>query len=479
MNDQPPLSTAPPSVVLTDWAAVDVGGSIGKDFQTALYELLVLSLLYDKILIQDEVFALSLKLLDKDWLGAKTSPNLELFKKVLGLGSITILTHPTDLYPTDSLKDRAIDSPIMARARYIQEFSTKAEKPFKPTVEQIAFYHEMDGFLVQNRNILRPVGVLRPDIDIMGTFSWMLKNVLSSNRHAKWRNSTFHGLTNRMADDFVAFIEKPEQAIAQIHQHEGTNPKLVRQEGKPVFNRSLGYQLTNLYSDPEQQAMQRLIQTTFAAAFTRREEAAGRYSNWLRELLWEPSSSYPETLKTGRPEVSITVKELVDTAIKLPDFTSNFVDAIADIRGGPVGQRLRKVVRNSSQEVNLQDQVEAWQAVTDKILTNVKGTKSFNIRTAQLIIENMATNSVEEVIGCVVKPVLDHSFSPTVRGEDIAISALVGMFGPLCQHVYKILCHNLNNNKMRKKIENAVEFRCSWLDMPPVTTPPNFKDQQP
>src|SRR3990172_615439 len=90
--------TLPSAVVLTDWGAnVDLRGQnkdAVQDKDAVLYDLMLLSLLYDDVYNQDEVFALSDTL-------AKWFPSgsqCDLLRKLLEFGSVTVLTHPLSAY---------------------------------------------------------------------------------------------------------------------------------------------------------------------------------------------------------------------------------------------------------------------------------------------------------------------------------------------------------------------------------------------
>ena len=80
----------------------------------------------------------------------------------------------------------------------------------------------------------------------------------------------------------------------------GRDPVVIHEpDGRPIFNRSLAYQATDLFHSAQAAAMRSLIQTTFAAPFVSREHAAGRYSAFLREL---PLASPQDLEELGKVE---------------------------------------------------------------------------------------------------------------------------------------------------------------------------------
>jgi hypothetical protein len=450
----PPMM--PESVVLTDWAA-DLE-HLGKGPEAVLYELMLLSLLYDSILIQDEVFALS----DKVSWWFSSSGYAELLPECFDLGAMVVLTHPLLVYPTDDLRELALDSPILARAKYVEKYGTRAEYRFVPTERQKAFYHLVDSYLQVRPAAHRPVGSLQK-LDIMSCFATVLRDVLSMRQYTKWRDSAFPGITDAMAEDFVGYIDEPDKLAAKLKDSGRDYVVLTEPEGRPVFNRSLGYQAASLYPRNQARAMQRLIQTTFAAPFTWRENAAGRYSKSLRELLWMPTDSLAEVGEIESEEDIVSVEAHIDTPIVLPDLDSDFVDAIARVRTSAAGKKLRWSMRRFGEEIDFESQKQAWSEVADELAAAVTRPRPVCIRTALLRVGKSA------VIGSVAKGLFD-----AVRGEDphiglgLAGAFLCGAAGLAFNHGLELFRYDLQRQRIRSQIEQAVEFRCVSLAMPPL-----------
>src|SRR5437867_3753046 len=100
----------PRSVALTDWTA-DVD-HLRADRDAIIYQLLILSLLYDEILVQDELLVLSDPLAE----GFGQGEGKRIWEEVLDVGSFVILQLPISAYRTDDLKEYAQNHPIEARA---------------------------------------------------------------------------------------------------------------------------------------------------------------------------------------------------------------------------------------------------------------------------------------------------------------------------------------------------------------------------
>jgi len=124
--------------VLSDWAAT--GEAIPKYRQRLLEELLLLSLVYDEILIQDEVLVLNVSLAEQ----FVTTEQFRIIEQLIETGALVILTHPLQLYPDQDMRERASLAPIKTRAEYIAKLGTSGDRPFIPTAKQIKFYDLLD-----------------------------------------------------------------------------------------------------------------------------------------------------------------------------------------------------------------------------------------------------------------------------------------------------------------------------------------------
>jgi hypothetical protein len=455
MNPKQQRSSTLESLVLTNWAADE--RNIGKSPKEVLYELLLLSLLYDKILIQDEIFVLSPRM--ASWFS--TGEYSELLRKCFDLGTLVVLKHPLFAYPTDELKELSLEAPILARAKYIQKFGTRAEYVFEPSAHQFALYHMIDSCLQNRPEAQRPVGYLKK-LDIIPTFASILKEVLSSKHYTKWRNAAFRGITDAMAEEFVSFIEEPDRVVTRFRETGRDIVALTGSGDKTIFNRSLAYQAASLYPSRQARAMQRLVQTTFAAPFSWRENAAGSYSGSLRELLWIPAGSPTELGEPERQEEIVSIEAYADVSTALPDLGSDFVKAIVRVCNSEAGMKLRRSIRQLGQDIDFRSQKDAWLEVADELAKAVIQPKPFKIRTAVIRIgEKMVLGSVAGLFD-------------VIRGEKINIPTVLagaffsGALGIAFDHGYEVLRNDLGRQKIRRQLERAVEFRCTSLAMPPL-----------
>jgi hypothetical protein len=450
---------APESVILTDWATNEL--SMGGSAKATIYELMLLSLLYDNVLIQDEVFALSDKC--ADWFSE--DKEIELLRKCFDIEALVLLKHPLFAYPTEELKELAQTAPLYARARYIQRYGSKGDKIFIPNDSQLKLYHNMDAWLLDRPKSQRFVGALRK-FDIMPTFGVILKDVLSSRLYKKWRKTAFRGITDKMTEDFIGFIEKPEIVIAKLKQRNKDYKIVLDSDGKPTFNRSLGFLATTLYPGIQAKSMQRLIQTTFAAPFSWRENAAGRYSKFLRELLWTPADSLPENLDRLKKGEIVSVEAHVDTKLPLPDIDSDFVGAINTVRNTPAGKNLRMTMRQIEIGADFNKQREAWNHVAEELAKVVIKKKPINICTETVQVGK------DFVIGSIASGLTTIANRQPVDVSGLLEGALLGGgIGVFSRHLMAVLRNDVGRQEFRYKIEHAVEFRCSPIEIPPIATP--------
>lgn len=447
------------SLVLSDWAAnVEL---LGLSANAVVYELLVLSLLYDKIFVQDEVFALSDRL--AEWLGQPYQAPL--VRELFALGSIVVLTHPEFAYSTDDADLRKLSEkrPIAARAAYIQRRGTKEERPFAPTARQERLYDHIDASLRELPACRRPVR-LKHEPDPTMPFAAILKTVLQSKHHMRWRASAFSGIPDRMAAQFVAYIEDPENVakVAATKRQKITVP--YGSDGRAIFNRSLGYQAAHLYPPRARGAMRRLIQTCFAAPFCAGQGAAGRYSPALRELLLLPPDA--ETA-TEREEI-VTVETVVDIPLVLPPIGDRFARSVRDVRESVEGRSLRRAIWNLGEDPNFEEQVECWRAVADTLaghLVNARPGKTATVRAS------LMTFGKKAVTGAIL-----GGIASKLMGEPAAAlpGAIAGAFlsegmGIVYAHGQEVARNAYRQQEVREQLERAVAFRCTTLALPPLS----------
>ncbi|MBW7990315.1 MAG: hypothetical protein FVQ84_09920 [Planctomycetes bacterium] len=434
------------SLLMTDWAMST--GKIAKDFKTFIYELVLLSLIYDEILIQDEVFALSRRL--SRWM--KTNEDFRLLQECFEPDFIRVLTHPKKAFHTQQLQDLSEYNPIQARAKYIAECATENDKPFKPTKVQKIFYNKMDSLLSSQKTFRRPVGK-KKRTDFRSLFPKILQETLSCKYYGKWRDIAFSGITPSMADDFICFIEEPKRALEKL-------PYKLRQSipDESIFTRSLGFRLTSLYKPRKRNAMQRLIQTVFAAPFCENEDASGRYDNTLKEFVSAPEKMNDTYFDENEDIVSVQAH--IQIPISLPPLNFKISKIISEIRETTAGQKLREAMKDSG-PYSFELQKQAWKEVADELASRINKPKKVNIKVSAIqIAGNTIAGSIANGLygDLTTAGDIPPSLARAFLGCSIALSSF---------HIFRLLQHDLKRQKLRPLIEKSVQFRCSRVLLPP------------
>jgi hypothetical protein len=435
----------PGSVLLTDWAADEA--ALGRSLQSPFLRLVLLSLLYDEILVQDEVFVLSNKL--ARWF--TRDGNRDLLWKLLEIGSIKLLTHPRDAYPKD-LRDYAEEHPILARAQYIQALGSKGRYRFVPSTEQKSFYSLLESCLFGHPSARREVSTR---FDVMTALPALLRDVLSKTVYASWIGAAFGGITRDMARDFVRFIERPKDAVETLKSAGKIVNVVSDVHDNPVFNRSLAYQLAGLYPEHQEKAMQRLIQTAFAAPFSWREGAVGTFSSSLREMIWRPGD---EALNLDGKEEVVIPEVFVDVYLTVPIPADDFPKVIGEIRNEPAGKQLRQSIREIGSDRGFQKQIDCWKTVAQELARRLpRNRKRFSARAAavQFGTKVGTTVAVEGLVEEIVKP------SETL--PEVFTRAGVKALGVVFDQSLDLLRRHIRSPAYLEQFENLVKFRCTWM----------------
>ncbi len=296
------------SVLLTDWGAD--GERIRGDKSSVVYQIIIPSLLYDEIIIPDEIFVVSNKL--ARWFG--NDEGLEIWRELFDIGSLAIIKHPITAYLNPSLQEFAQYNPIQARARYIEKFGSKDDEYFSPTDFQKRFYKNIELLLSQNKTIeMREAGA-KKSTPIMPIFGNILGSLLQHPGYRSWRRICFPQITNENLTIFEKLFTEPESIIHELQRRNYLRNFLRDEDDIPVVNRSMAYQAANLFPSAARQSLQRLTDSAFTAAFCFRENAVGRYGGMLKAV--PPLSE--ETTNMPNGELTSEAVAVVDAHVRLP-----------------------------------------------------------------------------------------------------------------------------------------------------------------
>jgi hypothetical protein len=463
-----PIAPRPKSVVLTDWA-VEVD-HLRANRDNFVYQLLLLSLLYDEVLIQDEALVLSDTL--AHWFGE--SDGREIWEELLDIGSLVVLKHPLFAYPTDELRENAQNHPIEARAKYIERFGTKGDQQFKVSDIQARLYSNIEWCLKHKRTPAREVGANR-GIDIMPLFSRALWTVLSEGGYAAWIESNFPTLRAQDVSRFLKLISDPEGLVKSLEK-KGVLRNIVRdQNGQPVLNRSLAYQAASLFPLTQKTKFQQIIQSAFAMPFCWRERAIGRYGGVLKAIPPRSTQPVPDRKRTRRhsaKQAIAIVEAHVNVPIAMPSLRRGFGKAIVDVRESVVGKELRDAVSRMGQSITFDEQKYRWQAVAEELATKVMGPIAFGV----------SIDAVKhKLIDGVVTGAIVHNFAEYFAAKYDFLTSLASLAGPAmgAGHAAAGIAYDSLSNLWKttrsvqdlcSKLENAIDFRCTWIQEPPNLT---------
>jgi hypothetical protein len=126
---------------MVDWARENEPTARGRN--QFLWDLMLLSLLYDDILVQDEIILCSNKL--PAWF--PDTESFLLLEEIIDIGPLKILKRPQHRYPK-SLQDLAGSRPISARREHLAKYSVNNDgKPLTLTPAHHAFHNRLEAFL--------------------------------------------------------------------------------------------------------------------------------------------------------------------------------------------------------------------------------------------------------------------------------------------------------------------------------------------
>ena len=427
------------SIVLTDWGAfASVYQSPGK----LVSDLIVLSLLYDEILIQDEVFVLSD--LMPAWFA--DSEGSSLLAKIFDLDSVVLLGWRS--YPKDITVDPKL-YPILARAEFHRKYSTQGDKLFFPNKENIKFYKKVEYSILNRQSAIRERGS-KNTLDVYPSFLNILVDLLSVKIYEAWMSSLFPSITKKIKDEILFFMENPCKAVEEL-QNKGYDVRTVFRGGDPVFNRSLGFQISKLYNTEVRNSLQRLIQSSYAIPLCESEEAVGRYGNLLKEVPWHSSK---EVAQRQMSEDKVSVEIELNTELSIPNLFSDFPKVINSVRKTKAGISLRDTMREVGDDIDFSNIREHWNAVANELARFAEPNKKMTAKTTALRIGKKI------FIGTVIGEGGDMAFGNLPPGLGTMLGAGVGL---AFDHGHNLMKKELQHQKIREQIERFVDFRCSWI----------------
>ncbi len=445
-------SDSPRSIILTDWSADVEYLAPGNDPHPVVWELMLHSMLRDEVLVQDEALVLSEKL--ANWFS--TADGLRLLDELFEMGSLVVLKFPLSGYPRRDLKDQAAAEPILARSKYLQQYSTKGGEQFRPTDAQVLFHHRLDSLLRTHRVSQRQVAEAKSTY--YSAFANRLSEILLDPRYRPWITSCIGTMSDRTREVMAECIIEPERAKHRIRSSKG---RVLRgrfvDRGRHV-TRSLLYRLADAEFPEDRAALRRLIQTAFAASLCHTEQAAGRYSAALRELLIIPQDA---EAATAASVPVVRAGPVIRTTLHLPYPEPGFSTVIREIRETQPGKALRDVTSHAGAAFDFREQEHAWRAVAEELSQRLVRGKEVSIMHTLLETPRRfaeAGLAVGIVKGLHHLPVHDLS----IHLQELGLETIAhGGVGLILDVLLKLCRTHFENQEFRTHLERAVEFRCS------------------
>lgn len=338
---------------MVDWARDNEPTARGRN--QFLWDLMLLSLLYDDILVQDEIIVCSKKL--PAWF--PDTESFLLLEEIIDIGPLKILKRPQHRYPK-RLQELAGSRPIGARREHLAKYSVNNEgTPLMFMPRHHAFHDRLDAFLKHRPSAHRFAGSKAPaGNDIMPHFGKLLRDVLKNWEYGDWRRERFPTITSTIADTFADFIRDPKRAI----DHLRATPDGARYTPRPgtyVFNTAIAVQLAKTFPTAAVH-LQDLIETVFARPFCEQEDADGRYGSKLRDLPLIPATHLD-------PAETVYRVDTITNALHLPRPGRGVARIIATVREMESGKRLRNATGRLHKDADFRDAVTAWGDVADDI----------------------------------------------------------------------------------------------------------------
>lgn len=301
--------------------------------QTFLSELVVNCLLHEEVLIREG------DLIGNRRLTAYLSDEsaLQIFSELLSVGAVRILRLGSKSYPSNVTRNPR-SFPISARAEDQQLNRSDAGKPWKVTDWEWRLFSRMDDVLTKSSESYKWQHSFPKENRFAAEFSELLTH------RGEFRLNErigFKDISPEMADMFIEFCHKPEVWIRFLEDN-GIKAIEARQDG---FYRTQAYQCSFLFEPRARRAMQRLIESTYAACECDRESADGCYGrSGLAELparCVDYDGAYDEV---SRFEVIPVVPKKSGLRLAIGP---GIGDVVAEVRSGIAFNRFQEYLANA------------------------------------------------------------------------------------------------------------------------------------
>jgi len=161
----------------------------------------------------------------------------------------------------------------------------------------------------------------------------------------------------------------------------------------------------------------------------------------------------------------VEIETHVNIPIGMPEIKPGFASIINDVRDTPVGMDLRESVARLGETITFDQQRTLWQAIAGELAKRINGPNNYGIS-----IDKIGSDFIEGMmVGVIVHNIMDSSALQNNFFLSINAGILSGglhSFYSIIHDQFHNLWENIGNHDLCLKLENAVDFQCTWLHNP-------------
>lgn len=428
-------------LVLTHWEPEAYEHFPAEQDEMLLLELVTAALIHEEVLIKDTDIVLNdriFRFLDKP-------QNFDIFSELIRTGIVKVLTIPSAKYHSDTPVEDVRESPITARAHNIRTFK---EKPWEPNTDQKKFYKKLDLLLKFDHN----VRLVCPFPSEHNPFAEWLAYLLEKQEQIV-TIPEFKHINPKVAKQFIKFCRGEELWLDFVRKRDAT---LIRRGDDEAFFRSQAYRCLSFF--PIQSGMINLIQSVFNACYCYWEDSSGRFVNGM---LVEPPYIYEE-----RDEAPAT-RHLKQLQL-VPSGESRAIPLSPGIGEVLIETRKSTAFRHVQELVGLlkrgiideKKTTQGLRSLAEVFAANAN--RKFAVRTENPFLwQLLGWCSVSALTG-----VAAFGFIPSpVVWVGTSAAGGAALLGPKIQ---KVIQSRSRVRAIRQSVLNALEFRCSDINVPSV-----------
>jgi hypothetical protein len=326
-----------------------------KYISSFLAELVINSLLYDQVLIREGDLICNRHL--TSYLSDHADA-FEVFADLLRVGAVRLLRVDPKSLSSDLERD-PIGQPVSARAEDHMRHRSYAGRDWKPRTWEWKLYERLDDVLKQSNAFQ-----IQKSFQEKNVFAAELKNILvNRDKNGLQDRRPFRDINDHMADKFIAFCSDPEAWRRFVSDKGGRKYR----GGEGGFYRTAGYQCLQFFE--HRRGMERLLESTYAACDSDREDADGRYG---RSALAELPFAYPSDEEQRSAVETVIKMEVVPVGERLTiGIAPGIGEVVAAAREHPAFCNMQSALESLGDAENPDKTfTDAWQSLCSVVADN-------------------------------------------------------------------------------------------------------------